>query len=79
MNKQMANFGRRLSSADMKKMLGGGPGIGGTGTGTARCGTPPAPPNCDVIYNGRCCTCCAGLAGAACRVGRSADPACALV
>lgn len=78
MNKQMVSIGRKLNAADMKKLLGGGPGVGGSGTGL-RCGIPPAFPNCDVNYNGRCCTCCAGPAGAACRAGREADPACWLV
>lgn len=75
MKKQIVNVGRRLSAADMKKTTGGIR----VGTGSLRCGTPPPPPNCDVAYNGRCCTCCAGAAGDPCRIGREADPACWLI
>lgn len=75
MNKQMANIGRKLTTADMKKMLGGGgPGVGGTVTGL-RCNYP-APPRCDVAYSGNCCTCCLGPTGDLCRLQAQQNPAC---
>lgn len=80
MNKQIATIGRKLAAADMKKMLGGGPGVGGTGTGL-RCAAPPPPPKCITTYvsNGslNCCRCCAGAT--ACEVDRSNDPNCWIV
>jgi hypothetical protein len=83
MKKETVNFGRRLSAADMKKMQGGV--RVGTGSG-ARCGTPPL---IGCINNGNiasynpggddCCKCCAGAAGALCRLVAQQDPACWLV
>lgn len=79
MKKQMTTIGRKLATADMKKMLGGGgPGVGGTGTGL-RCGTPPPPGRCDLTFTGECCTCCAGPTGAFCRAQAQQSPACYLV
>lgn len=80
MKKQMAKIGRKLSTADMKKMLGGGPGMGGSGTGSARCGAPP--PRCisspfDYTFGGAdCCRCCDN---SPCLFARNQDPACWLV
>jgi hypothetical protein len=72
MNKQMANFGRRLYAADMKKMLGGGPGVGGTGTGQRCAQVDP----CGFVYipgwEGCCCVCFTR----ACLAAQQADTSC---
>ena len=80
MNKQMANFGRKLSAADMKKTKGGAGGVGSGGTGGFRCGPPPPPGKCITTYvagGANCCKCCAGAT--TCEADRDLDPACSLV
>jgi hypothetical protein len=78
MNKQMANFGRRLFAANMKQLQGG---IRvGTGGNAFRCDYPVPPAPCDTTYvPGSCCTCCAGPTGKGCRADAQADPACLAV
>lgn len=74
MNKQMANFGRRLSAAEMKKTTGGIR----VGTGSALKCAPPPPPNCVTVYTPgdwtNCCKCCSDAD--ACLDARGQDPVC---
>ncbi len=78
MNNQKANVGRKLSAADMKKLLGGGPGVGGSGTGQ-RCGAAPPPGQCALTFSVKCCACCAGPTGSWCRYQAQQSTACYLV
>jgi len=73
MNKQITNFGHKLSVADMKKLQGGGPAVGGTGTGAARCEQLDP---CMAVYiqggEGCCRTCCTRT----CLMQQQSDPVC---
>jgi hypothetical protein len=74
MNKQMANFGRRLSSADMKKMLGGGGGVGSGGTGGFKCYPYTGP--CISTYTPGGQDCCKTCCSRSCYRGQQEDPVC---
>ncbi len=74
MNKQMATIGRKLSTADMKKTIGGAGGVGSGGTGGFRCFPYTGPCISSYIPGGEdCCkTCCTRT----CFAAQQADPVC---
>jgi hypothetical protein len=72
MNKQMATIGRKLAAADMKKMLGGAPGVGGSGTGQRCAQVDPCMGEYIPGGEGCCRTCCTR----ACLAAQQADPTC---
>jgi hypothetical protein len=74
MKKEMANFGRRLSVADKKKLLGGGPGVGGSGTGSGlRCEQINP---CGPVYIPGIIGCCCVCQTKACLIAQQADTSC---
>jgi len=69
MNKQLANFGRRLSTAEMKKTTGGIR----VGTGS-RCYPIPGP--CITTYTPGGQDCCKECCSRTCYAAQQADPPC---